>query len=245
MIQIRPSGDRGQVQLDWLDSRHTFSFGQYYDPNHINFATLRVINEDHIQPRGGFPTHSHQDMEIITYVLSGTLEHQDSLGNGSVIRPGEVQRMTAGTGIYHSEFNGSENQPVHLLQIWIIPNKKGLPPSYEQKAFSQAEQWGKLQLLGSPDGRKGSVTIHQDVELYGAKLTTEDHCIHYTIKPGRVAWIQIARGSVILGDRPLDQGDGVAITPPADEPYIIQLTGTSEPAEILLFDLARSSVSTN
>ncbi|MEI2418670.1 pirin family protein, partial [Arthrospira platensis SPKY2] len=164
---------------------------------------------------------------------------------GSVIRPGEVQRMTAGTGIYHSEFNGSETQPVHLLQIWIIPNENGLPPSYEQKAFSEAEQWGQLQLLGSPDGRNGSVTIHQDVELYGAKLTTEDDQINYTIKPGRVAWIQIARGSVVLGDRTLSQGDGVAITPAADETHIIRLTGTSDPAEILLFDLAVPSDYTN
>lgn len=244
MIKIRYSSDRGQGHLDWLDSRHSFSFGQYYDPNHISFATLRVINEDRIQPRGGFKTHSHQDMEIITYVLSGTLQHKDSLGNGSVIRPGEVQRMSAGTGISHSEFNGSETEPVHLLQIWIFPNQQGLTPSYEQKAFPEAEQWGKLQLLGSSNGRHGSVTIHQDVELYGSRLKAQDQ-INYTLKPGRVAWLQIARGSVVLEDNNLVAGDGVAIDFTNTSQNSIKLIGTSEPAEILLFDLAVPQPSNN
>ncbi|MGL5079522.1 MAG: pirin family protein, partial [Waterburya sp.] len=185
MITIRPQAERGSANFGWLDSRHTFSFGNYYDPQHMGFASLRVINEDKVVPGEGFGTHGHQDMEIISYVLAGELEHRDSMGNGSVIRPGNVQRMSAGTGVRHSEFNGSTTEPVHFLQIWIMPEQKGIEPSYEEKNFAPTEKQGKLRLVGSRDGRDNSVTIHQDVDLYLASLQESDR-VTYTIKDNRV-----------------------------------------------------------
>jgi quercetin 2,3-dioxygenase len=234
MITIRPAHERGAVNLGWLDSRHTFSFGNYYDPNHTNFGPLRVINEDKVQPGQGFGTHGHKDMEIVTYVLSGELEHKDSLGNGSRMRPGDVQRMSAGTGIMHSEFNPSTEQPVHLLQIWLLPGQQGLAPSYEQTAFADDEKRDRLRLVGSSDGRDGSVTIHQDVALYAASLQP-GVSIDHTLQPHRGAWIQVASGTISVNGHALSAGDGAAIA----KEETLQLQGTSaEPAEILLFDMA-------
>jgi redox-sensitive bicupin YhaK (pirin superfamily) len=233
MITIRPAQERGAANFGWLDTRHTFSFGNYYDPNYLGFASLRVINEDKVQPGKGFPTHGHRDMEIITYVLDGALEHKDSLGNGSVIRPGDVQRMSAGTGILHSEFNPSQTEPVHLLQIWILPEQTGIEPSYEQQYFSEAEKQGKLRLISSQDGREGSVTIHQDVNLYATLLQMGEE-VSYSLAEGRNAWIQVARGSVELKGNHLNGGDGVALS----QPTAIALKGLSAVAEVLLFDLA-------
>lgn len=234
MITLRPSQERGVATLDWLDSRHTFSFSHYYDPRHMHFGPLRVINEDKVQPDRGFGTHGHRDMEIITYVLAGELEHRDSLGNGSVMRYGDVQRMSAGTGIQHSEFNPSPTHPVHLLQIWIMPHQGGLPPSYEQTTFSEAEKRDRLRLIGSPDGRDGSVTIHQDVNLYAALLQPGSE-VRHILAPGRIAWLQVAKGGLSLNDQPLTAGDGVAINQP--DTLILQNSGT-DPSEILLFDMA-------
>jgi hypothetical protein len=233
MLTVRPAQERGAVKIDWLDSHHTFSFGNYYDPQHMGFGSLRVINEDKIRPAQGFGTHGHRDMEIITYVLDGELEHKDSLGNGSVMRYGDVQRMSAGTGIQHSEFNPSASNPVHLLQIWILPGQQGLPPSYEQTSFAEAEKRDRLRLIGSPDGRDGSVTIHQAVNLYAA-LLSEGTRVTHTFASGRSAWLQVARGSVTLNGQPLTAGDGVAIT----QAGLLQLLGTGDTAnEILLFDM--------
>jgi quercetin 2,3-dioxygenase len=232
MITIRSAQDRGTANFRWLDSRHTFSFGEYYDLNHMGFASLRVINEDKIAPGQGFPTHSHRNMEIITYVLEGALEHKDSIGTGSIIRPGDVQRMSAGTGISHSEYNPSKTEPVHLLQIWILPSATGIEPSYEQRNFAIAEKQGRLQLVGSRDGRDGSVTIYQDLDLYATALNAGESVSH-TLTSGRAAWIQVARGSVQLNDQTLSAGDGVAI---AQEPQIV-LQGV-EGAEVLMFDMA-------
>jgi quercetin 2,3-dioxygenase len=233
MITIRSAQDRGIADFGWLQSQHTFSFGQYQDPNQMGFATLRVINEDRVAPGKGFNTHGHQDMEIVTYVLEGALEHKDSLGNGSVILPGDVQRMSAGTGIQHSEFNGSQSDWVHLLQIWILPGKNGIAPSYEQKNFTQAEKLGQLKLLGSSDGREGSIAIHQDVNLYGSVLRA-DEALNYDFAPGRVAWLQVAKGSVKLNDRSLNAGDGAAIA----QETAIALQGLAPNTEVLLFDMA-------
>jgi quercetin 2,3-dioxygenase len=234
MITIRPAHERGAVNLGWLDSRHTFSFGNYYDPNHTNFGPLRVINEDKVQPGQGFGTHGHKDMEIVTYVLSGELEHKDSLGNGSRMRPGDVQRMSAGTGIMHSEFNPSTEQPVHLLQIWLLPGQQGLAPSYEQTAFADDEKRDRLRLVGSSDGRDSSVTIHQDVALYAASLQP-GVSIDHTLQPHCGAWIQVASGTISVNGHALSAGDGAAIA----KEETLQLQGTSaEPAEILLFDMA-------
>lgn len=233
MITIRPQNQRGVANLSWLDSRHTFSFGNYYDPQHMGFASLRVINEDKIIPGEGFGTHGHQDMEIITCVLSGELEHRDSMGNGSVIRPGDVQRMSAGTGVRHSEFNASNTNPVHLLQIWIMPEKRGIKPSYEEKNFSSELKQGKLTLLGSQDGRDNSVTIHQDVNLYLGSLTNSDR-LNYSIKNNRGIWLQVARGEVKLNEQLLQAGDGAAITNETE----IAIAGNSSDSEFLLFDLA-------
>ena len=231
MHTIRHSEERGVANLGWLNSRHTFSFGHYYDPQFMGFGPLRVINEDRVQPGQGFDTHGHRDMEIISYVLDGALEHKDSIGTGSVIRPGEVQRMTAGTGVRHSEYNHSDSQPVHFLQIWILPEREGLTPEYEQKAFADEERQGHLRLVGSRDGRDGSVTIHQDVDLY-ATLLAEGQQVSHQFSAGRKAWVQVARGAITIDDQQLQAGDGVAIA----EPGTIKLTGTAD-AEVLLFDM--------
>ena len=232
MITIRKSEDRGHFDLGWLDTYHTFSFDRYYDPAHVNFRSLRVINEDRVQPAHGFPTHSHRDMEIITYVLSGALEHRDSMGNGSVIRPGDVQRMTAGTGVSHSESNPSDVEPVHLLQIWILPETNHLPPSYEEKHFSNEERRDRLRLLAARDGRAGSVTIHQDAELYATILDAGKTVVH-TLSKNRYAWLQVARGTINLNEMELKQGDGAAVRKESE----LRITA-HDPAELLLFDLA-------
>ncbi len=234
MITIRPQDQRGVANFGWLDSRHSFSFGHYYDPQHMGFASLRVINEDKVIPGKGFGTHGHQDMEIISYVLSGELEHRDSMGNGSVIRPGDVQRMSAGTGVRHSEFNASKINPVHFLQIWIMPEQKGLKPSYEEKNFSSKIKQGKLTLVGSRDGRDNSVTIHQDVNLYLGSLTQSDR-ITQQIGNNRAVWLQVTKGKINLGDRLLQAGDGAAITEESE----IAIAGHDLDSEILLFDLAK------
>jgi redox-sensitive bicupin YhaK (pirin superfamily) len=229
MITIRPAEERGRANFGWLDSRHTFSFGHYHDPKHMGFGDLRVINEDRVAPGGGFPTHGHADMEIISYVLDGALEHRDSIGTGAVIRPGEVQRMTAGTGIRHSEFNHSKSEGVHFLQIWILPERRGIEPGYEQKAFDLDGKW---QLVASRDGRDGSVTVHQDAELWAGRLAPGTELTH-RLAPGRGAWVQVARGEALLNGEKLRAGDGAAVS---DEH---QLTlATSAGAEVLLFDLA-------
>ena len=232
MITVRKSEERGHFDLGWLDTYHTFSFDQYYDPAHMHFRSLRVINEDRVQPGQGFPTHSHRDMEIITYILSGALEHRDSMGNGSVIRPGDVQRMTAGTGVSHSEFNPSETESVHLLQIWILPERRNLPPGYEQKTFTDEERRGNLRLIASSDGREGSVTINQDARVYAGILNAGQK-IDYRLEENRYAWLQIARGTIELNQVELKQGDGAAVS--AEEN--LSITAHDE-AEVLLFDLA-------
>lgn len=232
MLLLRPAHERGHARHGWLESYHTFSFANYADPRYMGFRHLRVINEDRVAPGKGFPTHPHRDMEIISYVLDGALEHKDSLGTGSIIRPGEVQRMSAGTGVTHSEFNHSHSELVHLLQIWILPERTGLPPSYEQRAFSDEEKRGALRLVASRDGRNGSVTIHQDVDLYAVLLNAGELVSHHLV-PGRHAWVQVARGAVTLNDAMLRTGDGAAIS--AEARLVIQGTET---AEVLLFDLA-------
>ncbi|MEP0915136.1 pirin family protein [Leptolyngbya sp. GB1-A1] len=233
MITLRPAQARGAANFGWLDSRHTFSFGEYYDPNHMGFADLRVINEDKVAPAQGFSTHRHRDMEIISYVLEGALEHKDSLDTGSVIRPGDVQRMSAGTGIRHSEYNASKAEPVHFLQIWILPEQKGIEPGYEQKTFTDEDKRGQLRLVGSRNGRDGSITIHQNVDLYAAALHDGDE-VSYTFVNGRVAWLQVARGAVQLNGQTLTAGDGVAIA----QESLITLRGAADDAEVLLFDMA-------
>ena len=232
MILIRNSNDRGHADHGWLDSHFTFSFADYYDPQHIHFRTLRVMNDDHIAAGAGFPTHPHRDMEIVTYVLEGALEHRDSMGNGSVIRPGDVQYMSAGTGVTHSEFNASDKEPVHLYQIWMFPDQKGHKPTYDQKHFAEADKRAKLRLVVSPDGRDGSVKIRQDNELYAAVLAPGES-VQHTLKPKSHAYLQVARGSVTLNGQPLETGDGAAIS----EEKSINLTGVNN-AEVLLFDLA-------
>jgi quercetin 2,3-dioxygenase len=232
VITLRKSEDRGQSRYDWLDSRHTFSFADYHDPEHMGFRALRVINEDRVVPGAGFPTHGHRDMEIVTYVLSGAIEHKDSLGSGAVLRPGEVQRMTAGTGVAHSEFNPSRSEPLHFLQIWILPEQRRLEPEYEQKAFSGDGQGGRLQLLASRDGREGAVRIHQDVDLFRAVLDSGTRLEH-RLRPGRHAWVQAARGAFAVNGVELAQGDGAAISGEDS----VRIEGR-EPAELLLFDLA-------
>jgi quercetin 2,3-dioxygenase len=232
MITIRKAGERGHFNFGWLNTYHTFSFGEYYDPEFMGFRSLRVINEDFVGPGRGFPTHSHRDMEIITYILQGALEHRDSMGNGSVIQPGDVQRMTAGTGVSHSESNPSPTEPVHLLQIWILPQRTGLKPGYEQKFFAKEEKQGKFRLIASIDGREGSVSLTQDVSLSAAVLENGQQALHQ-LAPNRHAWIQVACGSISLNDETLNQGDGAAVS------EVDKLTVTArEPAEVLLFDLA-------
>jgi redox-sensitive bicupin YhaK (pirin superfamily) len=229
---LRPSDDRGAADFGWLKSRHTFSFGSYFDPNHIGFGALRVINEDRVAPRAGFPTHPHQNMEIISYVVSGGLEHKDSLGTGSVIRPGELQRMSAGTGVRHSEYNYSDTDPVHFLQIWIVPEAEGLAPGYEQKAFPDPERQNTLRLIGSRDGRDGSLVIHQDVDLY-ASLLSADRSLAFDIRPGRKVWLQLIKGKLDVNGQQLSAGDGLGVL---DAGTLALAAG--EDAEFLLFDLA-------
>ncbi|AWJ86626.1 quercetin 2,3-dioxygenase (plasmid) [Azospirillum sp. TSH58] len=232
MITIRNRDERGAVNMGWLNSKHSFSFGHYYDPAHMGFRALRVINDDRVIPGAGFPTHGHADMEIVSYVLDGALEHKDTLGTSSVIRPGDVQRMSAGSGIRHSEYNASKKDPVHFLQIWILPNEEGMVPGYEQKAFEREEKQGRLRLVGSQDGRDGSVTIHQDVDLY-ATLLDEGDSVTHELRPGRHAWVQVARGQVRLNGTVLKEGDGAAIS----NESALTLDGVVS-AEVLLFDLA-------
>ncbi len=232
MIHIRKGADRGHADHGWLDTYHTFSFADYHDPKQMGFRSLRVINEDRVQPGQGFGTHGHRDMEIVTFVLAGELEHKDSLGNGSIIRPGELQRMTAGTGVRHSEFNPSESEPVHLYQIWLLPERAGLPPSYEQRTFSDEEKRGRFRLVASPAGTDGSLTIQQDARLYLASLAA-GQTISHDIGAGRGAWLQVLKGEVSLRGEKLAAGDGVAIT--EESALAVQ---AAAPAELLLFDLA-------
>jgi redox-sensitive bicupin YhaK (pirin superfamily) len=232
MINVRQAKDRGHFNFGWLDTYHTFSFGDYYDPRFMGFRSLRVINEDRVHPGRGFPTHPHRDMEIITYVLEGSLEHRDSMGTGSVIRPGEVQRMSAGSGVTHSESNSSRDESVHLLQIWIMPDKYGIRPSYEQKMYEAEEKQGRLRLIASPDGRDDSVKIQQDTALYAALLSPGQEVVH-ELSANRHAWVQVARGAVSLNGQLLSQGDGAAVS---DE-QAVAIVG-QESAEVLLFDLA-------
>jgi redox-sensitive bicupin YhaK (pirin superfamily) len=232
MITVRKSNDRGHADHGWLDTRFTFSFADYYDPQHIHFRTLRVMNDDRIAGGGGFPTHPHRDMEIVTYVLEGALAHKDSMGNGSVIRPGDVQYMSAGTGVAHSEFNASETETAHLYQIWMFPDKKNYEPRYDQKHFSEADKRSKLRLVASPGGREGSVKIRQDNELYATVLGVGERVKH-ELKPERHAYVQVARGSVTLNGTALETGDGATIS--AEK--AVELTGVKD-AEVLLFDLA-------
>jgi len=229
MIQIRPSEERGHNKLSWLESHFSFSFDQYYDPEHIQFRSLRVINEDVVAPGQGFGMHPHRDMEILTWILDGSLEHRDSMGSGAVIRPGELQHMTAGTGVMHSEFNPSPNKPTHLLQIWILPERKNLKPQYEQLAFSDEELRGKFHLVAGPEA---PVTIHQDAKLYIARLENGAKANH-PIADGRHAWIQVARGNVRLNGTQLKRGDGAAISQESE--VRVEAVETSE---VLLFDLA-------
>jgi redox-sensitive bicupin YhaK (pirin superfamily) len=231
-IAVRPAEERGIANFGWLDSRHTFSFGHYYDPAHMGFGPLRVINEDRVQPGAGFDTHGHRDMEIISYVLEGALEHKDSIGTGSVIRPGDVQRMSAGTGVLHSEFNHSKSEPVHFLQIWLLPEEQGLAPSYEQKTFADSEKRGRLRLVASHDGRDGSVLIHQTADIY-ASILNKGEQVEHALPAGRNGWLQVLRGAVEVNGQGLHAGDGAALN---DEPALI-VTARSDGAEILLFDL--------
>jgi redox-sensitive bicupin YhaK (pirin superfamily) len=232
MITVRKSDARGHANHGWLDSRHTFSFADYYDPREMGFGSLRVINEDRVQPGMGFGTHPHRDMEIISYVLQGALEHKDSLGTGSVIRPGDVQRMSAGTGVLHSEYNPSPREPVHFLQIWIEPSVRGVKPSYEQKTFTDDDKRGRLRLIASPDGADGSVSIHQDTRVYAALLDGDD-ALTYALPEGHRAYVHVARGGVQVNGQELQAGDGVKIAAEAQ----LRFSGGRQ-AELLLFDMA-------
>jgi redox-sensitive bicupin YhaK (pirin superfamily) len=233
-MQIRRSGERGLADHGWLRSFHTFSFADYHDPAHMGFRTLRVINEDRVQAGQGFGRHPHRDMEIVSYVLEGALEHKDSMGNGSVIRPGDVQRMSAGTGVFHSEFNGSKSELVHFLQIWILPDRPGHQPGYEQKNFSVEERRGKLRVVASPDGADGSVTLHQDARIL-AGLLGEGESAAFELRAGRGAWVHVARGAIVLDGTRLEEGDAAAL----EEAKTLSLTGAraGEPSEVLVFDL--------
>lgn len=232
MIELRHRDERGVSQYDWLDSRHTFSFDHYYDPRHMGFRSLRVLNDDRVVPGAGFPTHGHRDMEILTYPLEGALEHRDSMGTGSVIGPGDVQRMTAGTGVTHSEFNHSKTEPVHFLQIWIRPESRGLQPAYEQRTFSAEGKRGRLQWIASRNGGDDVITVHQDVDLYASILDPGQKVAH-SLKQGRHAWVQVASGAVTLNGLELQAGDGAAVS----EEERLEIEGRNS-AEILLFDLA-------
>jgi redox-sensitive bicupin YhaK (pirin superfamily) len=236
-LSYRRAEERGKAEHGWLSSRHTFSFAEYYDPRHMGFRSLRVINEDRVAPGGGFPTHGHRDMEIVTYVLDGALEHEDSTGTSSVIHPGDVQRMSAGSGVRHSEYNHSRTAPVHFLQIWLLPDVRSIPPSYEQKRFGDDEKSNRLRLVASADGADGSVTIHQDVRLYATVLQA-GKSLSYELLPERFAWIQVARGAarVAAGEQSLEvkAGDGIAVLSGGP----VELGGTADGAELLLFDLS-------
>lgn len=231
MLKLRKNNDRGRAHFGWLESRHTFSFGHYRDPHHRGFRTLRVINEDRVSPGAGFEEHGHANMEILSYVIDGALEHKDSLGTGSVIRPGELQRMSAGTGIRHSEFNYSQNAPVHFLQIWIIPDAKNITPGYEQKDFG-GQLNGQLKLIASRDAREGSVTVHQDVDVYASRLENNQHLSHHFSK-GRHGWLQIVHGSIEVEGQTIQAGDGLSIS---DKNEIT--VKAQDASEFLLFDLA-------
>lgn len=232
MIVRRPANERGHSDLGWLDSRHTFSFADYYDPRFMGFRALRVINEDKVKPGYGFGTHPHRDMEIISYVLDGALAHRDSMGTGSVIRPGDVQRMSAGTGVLHSEMNPSQTEGVHFLQIWLMPESRGIQPSYEEKRFEPAEKQGRLRLIAARDARDGAVAIHQDVDLYAGLLKTGEGT-SLEMRPGRHAWVQVAQGALTLNGQALQQGDGAAVS----EEAALELKATAD-SEVLVFDLA-------
>ncbi|MBK6846016.1 MAG: pirin family protein [Proteobacteria bacterium] len=232
MMTLRRAADRGHADHGWLDTYHTFSFADYYDPAQMGFRALRVINEDRVQPGKGFGTHPHRDMEIITYLLEGALQHRDSMGHGSIIRPLELQRMSAGSGITHSEFNASPDEPVHLLQIWLLPTERGIEPGYEQKAFARADQAGRLQLLASPDGRAGSVTIHTDALLYAGRFD-QGATSELALAEGRHAWVQLARGRARINGQELQAGDGAALS----DVRALQLEGL-DASELLIFDLA-------
>jgi redox-sensitive bicupin YhaK (pirin superfamily) len=231
MIAVRKSAERGHANHGWLDSHHTFSFADYHDPEHMGVSVLRVINEDRVEPGAGFPTHGHRDMEIVSYVLEGALEHKDSMGNGSVIRPGDVQRMSAGTGVRHSEFNASDKEQVHFLQIWILPKTQGIKPGYEQRRFEPTELDGRLRLVASPDGRDGSVTIHQDATLYATRLANGAH-VSRALAPGRTAYVHVARGEVSVNGQRLGAGDGARLS---NETQLTLADGRA--AEVLVFDL--------
>jgi hypothetical protein len=231
MITIRPAAARGRADLGWLDSRHSFSFGEYYDPAHMGVSNLRVINEDRVQPGGGFPTHGHRDMEIVSVVLEGALEHNDSLGNGSVIRAGDVQRMSAGTGVRHSEYNPSADEPVHFLQIWLVPNRRGVEPGYAQQHVPDTARRNRLALLVSPDGRDGSISAHQDALLYGTRLDDGAQVVHH-LAAGRSGWVQVARGRASVNGHVLAAGDGARVAAGS----AVALEGV-DGAELLLFDL--------
>ena len=231
-VVVRPSAARGHANHGWLDSRHTFSFGDYYDERHMGFGSLRVINEDRVQPSAGFATHGHRDMEIISYVISGGLRHKDSIGAGSVIKPGEVQVMSAGTGVRHSEYNNSASDPVHFLQIWILPDQADLPPRYDQRAFLPAETANALRLIVSRDGRDGSLSIRQDADLYATRLDAGVGVAH-PLRPGRLAWVQIVAGAATVNGASVAAGDGVAI----DGAEAVTIDAGGEGAELLVFDL--------
>ena len=232
MMNLRKSSQRGHADYGWLETSHTFSFADYHDPSHMGFRSLRVINEDRVQPGTGFGMHGHRDMEIITYVLEGALEHKDSMGNGEILRPGEFQRMSAGTGVRHSEFNPSATDPVHLYQIWLLPKTKGVEPSYEQKPFAEDEKRNRLRIVASPDGADGSLTIHQDARVYLANLDAGESLTH-GIPPGRHAWVQLLRGSIRVNGMLLETSDGLAVS--GEENLVIV---GDQPAEVMLFDLA-------
>jgi len=232
MITIRKAEERGHFNHGWLDTYHTFSFADYYDPAHMGFGHLRVINQDRVKPSRGFPTHGHEDMEIISYVLEGALEHKDSMGNGSIIRPGDVQRMSAGTGVTHSEYNPSSTELVHFLQIWILPDKRSLAPSYEQKSYPDGQKRAQLRLIASQDGHAGSVTVHQNIRVFATLLGAGEQAT-YSVPPGRRAWLQVARGSLQLNGVPMKEGDGAAIKDERE----LRIEGDKD-GEALLFDLA-------
>jgi redox-sensitive bicupin YhaK (pirin superfamily) len=233
MMTIRKANERGHARHGWLDSHHTFSFADYYDPNHMGFRALRVINDDRVEGGRGFGAHPHRDMEIISYVLDGALAHQDSTGTGAVIRPGDVQRMSAGTGVVHSEVNASKTDEVHFLQIWLVPDKQGIAPGYEQKAFTDADKRGAFKLVASPDGRDGSITIHSDARVY-ASVVGAGESAELALPPGRYAWVHVARGTARINGKQLGAGDGMAVS----NESTLELEGTGGDAEVLTFDLA-------